>query len=74
MCVGGGTGDGAGSQRRGGGADLVQTLKAPVTITLRWLAASLAITAFVDMLVIAALWLLARLIERISNRRITYKN
>ena len=57
-----------------GGADLVQTLKAPVTITLRWLAASLAITAFVDVLVIAALWLLARLIERISNRRITYKN
>lgn len=57
-----------------GGADLVQTLKAPVTITLRWLAAALAITAFVDVIVIIALWLVARLLERISNRRITYKN
>jgi hypothetical protein len=56
-----------------GGAELVQTLKAPVTITLRWLAASLAITAFVDVIVVVALWLLARLLERISNRRITYK-
>ena len=56
-----------------GGADLVQTLKAPVTITLRWLATSLAITAFVDVIVVVALWLVARVIERISNRRISYK-
>ncbi len=56
-----------------GGADLVQTLKAPVTITLRWLAAALAITGFVDILVIVLLWVVARLLERISNRRITYR-
>ena len=56
-----------------GGAGVVQTLKEPLTLTLRWLAAALAITACVDVVVIAALWALARLLERISNRRIEYK-
>jgi hypothetical protein len=56
-----------------GGADLVLTLKSPVMITLRWLTVSLAITAFVDVVVVAVLWVVARLLERISNRRITYK-
>jgi Zn-dependent protease len=56
-----------------GGAGVVQTLKAPLSFTLRWLAAALAITACVDVAVIGILWMLARLLERISNRRIEYK-
>ena len=56
-----------------GGAGLVDSLKAPLSYTLRWLAVALAITAFVDVLMVGALWLLARLLERLSNRRITYK-
>jgi hypothetical protein len=56
-----------------GGAGFVQAIKPPLEFTLRWLAASLAITAFVDILVIAVLWLLARLIELVTNRRIEYK-
>jgi hypothetical protein len=56
-----------------GGTELVQAVKPAALFTLRWLAAALAITAFVDVLVIAALWLLARLIEVVSHRRIEYK-
>jgi hypothetical protein len=56
-----------------GGADVVHAVEAPLSITLRWLAAALALTAFVDMLFIAVLWVLARLMERLTNRRIEYR-
>ena len=56
-----------------GGVGIVQPLKAPLSFTLRWLAGALAITACVDVVVIAVLWGVARLLERISNRRIEYK-
>jgi hypothetical protein len=57
-----------------GGANLVQAVEEPLRFSLRWLAAVLAITAFVDMLVIASLWLLVRLLERVTNRRIEYRH
>ena len=50
-----------------GGADVVHAVEAPLSITLRWLAAALALTAFVDMLFIAVLWILARLMERLNE-------
>lgn len=56
-----------------GGANLVHAAEGPVRFTLHWLAAVLAITAFIDILVIAALWLLARVLERITDRRIEYR-
>jgi hypothetical protein len=56
-----------------GGTDFIQTVKPTVQFTLRWLAAALAITAFVDVLVVVILWLLARLIERATNRKIEYR-
>ncbi len=57
-----------------GGTDLLRAVEGPVRLTLRWLAAVLAITAFIDLLVIAALWLLARLLERLTDRRIEYRH
>jgi hypothetical protein len=57
-----------------GGADVVHAVEEPLRITLRWLAAALALTAFVDLLFIAVLWLLARLTERLTNRRIEYRH
>jgi hypothetical protein len=56
-----------------GGAALVQTVTPTLQFTLRWLAAAFAITAFVDVLVIIVLWFAARVIERLTNRRIEYR-
>ena len=56
-----------------GGADVVNAVEEPLRITLRWLAAALALTAFVDMLFIAALWMVARVMERLTNRHIEYR-
>ena len=56
-----------------GGADVVRAVEEPLSVTLRWLATALALTAFVDMLFIAVLWVLARLMERLTNRRIEYR-
>ena len=56
-----------------GGTDFVHTITPTAQALLRWLAAALAITAFVDVLVITILWLVARLIERVTNRKIEYR-
>jgi hypothetical protein len=56
-----------------GGADVVRAIEGPLRVTLGWLAAALALTAFVDMLFISVLWILARLMERLTNRRIDYR-
>ncbi|HEY3343033.1 MAG TPA: hypothetical protein VGK81_13480 [Anaerolineae bacterium] len=56
-----------------GGADVVRAVEGPLRVTLRWLAAALALTAFVDMIFIAVLWVSARLMERLTNRRIEYR-
>jgi hypothetical protein len=56
-----------------GGTNLIEAIRPPLQFTLRWLAAALAITAFVDVLVIAVLWILRRVIERLSGRQIEYK-
>ncbi|MCS7060945.1 MAG: hypothetical protein RMN25_07235 [Anaerolineae bacterium] len=52
--------------------DVAYTLAPPIEITLRWLAAALAITAFIDMAVIAVLWMIARVIARATGRRVEY--
>jgi hypothetical protein len=56
-----------------GGSGLIEALAPPILLTLRWLAAALAITAFVDVIVIALLWIAARGLERFMRRRVEYK-
>jgi hypothetical protein len=56
-----------------GGTGLIETLAPAIRLTLRWLAAALAITAFVDVIVIALLWIAARALEWIMRRRVEYK-
>jgi hypothetical protein len=56
-----------------GGTDLIQAIKPPIQYTLRWLAMALAITAFVDLVFVALLWIVARVVERVSGRHIEYK-
>lgn len=56
-----------------GGTNLIAAVSPTAQFTLRWLAAVLAITAFVDAVVIVLLWLLARILELITKRKIEYK-
>lgn len=56
-----------------GGTNLIEAIKPPIQYTLRWLATALSITAFVDLLFVIVLFIVARLAERISGRRIEHK-
>ncbi len=52
--------------------DLAQTLAPAVEMTLRWLAAALSITAFIDLVVIALLASIAAVVARATGRRVEY--
>ena len=56
-----------------GGASLVNALQPGTQFVLRWLAAAFAITAFINLIVLALLWALARLLEAMTGRRIEYR-
>ena len=56
-----------------GGADLIRFLTPTVQFLTRWLAVAFALTAFVDVLVIVFLWLLMRLLERVSGRSVEFR-
>ncbi len=56
-----------------GGADLVTFLTPGAQFAARWLAVAFALTAFVDIVVIAFLWTLTRLLERVSGRRVEFR-
>lgn len=53
-------------------ADIAQSLAPAVEMTLRWLAAALSITAFIDLVVVALLWFIARVVSRATGRRVEY--
>ncbi len=53
-----------------GGADLITFLTPSAQYVAHWLAVVFALTAFVDVVVIVALWLLKGLLERVSGRRV----
>lgn len=52
--------------------DIAQTLAPAVEMTVRWLAAALSITAFIDLVVVALLWFIARVVARATGRRVEY--
>lgn len=56
-----------------GGADLVSFLTPGAQFVARWLAVVFALTAFIDLIVIAFLWLMIQLLERVSGRRVEYR-
>ena len=55
-----------------GGIDLIRTVAPAIELTLRWLAAALAITAFIDVLVVALLWAAMFILERVTGRSVEY--
>lgn len=55
-----------------GGMTLIRAVSPVATDGLRWLMAAFAITAFIDVIVIAALFLFRALVERVSGRRLRY--
>jgi hypothetical protein len=56
-----------------GGASVLAPLLPGTQFVLRWLAAAFAITAFINVIVLALLWVVARLLEMVTGRRIEYK-
>ena len=55
------------------GTSLLAALEPGAQFVLRWLAAAFAITAFINLIVLSLLWLLARLLEAMTGKRIEYK-
>jgi hypothetical protein len=56
-----------------GGTDLISALSPIALYLFRWLTAAFAITAFVDVIVIAVLYVLAKIIGAISGRSVEFK-
>ena len=56
-----------------GGAELVAFLAPSAQFVARWLAVVFALTAFIDLIVIAFLWILIQLLERVSGRRVEFR-
>lgn len=52
--------------------DVAQALAPAVEMTVRWLAAALSITAFIDLVVVALLWSIALVVSRMTGRRVEY--
>jgi len=52
--------------------DLARALAPALEMALRWLAAALAITAFIDLAVVALLWCIALVVARATGRRVEY--
>ena len=56
-----------------GGTAWLAALAPGAQFVLRWLAAAFAITAFINLIVLSLLWLVARLLEAMTGKRIEYK-
>lgn len=52
--------------------DVARAFAPAVEMTLRWLAAALSITAFIDLVTVALLWSVALIVARATGRRVKY--
>jgi hypothetical protein len=56
-----------------GGAALLEQVSVSGQFVLQWLATAFAITAFINVLVIALLWLVSRVLQVMTGRRVEYR-
>lgn len=56
-----------------GGTDLIAALTPFAQNVLRWLTAAFALTAFIDVIVVIALWAAAKLLAVVTGRRVEFK-
>jgi len=56
-----------------GGATLLEQVSVSGQFVLQWLATAFAITAFINIIVIALLWLVSRFLQVMTGRRVEYR-